>query len=76
MKTKEQIKEEIRYGNVYTIEEFIELYEEGWVSDDDGYGYFHDGENRTPICIWNKYGGFKKDIAKSGEYRYICWYNR
>lgn len=72
MKTKEQIKNEIGFGEVYTIMEFLDLIIEGYIIPYDGIGYFHDGNNRTDKCIWNE----KLFLTDLKKYPYVCWYNK
>ena len=73
MKTKEQIRKEIEFGVVYTLEEFIELNENGSIIPYDGNGYFHDGEKETNISVWNM-SLTPEDVW--GKYPYVCWYNK
>lgn len=72
MKTLEQVKTEQKFGNVFTLNEFAELYHEGYIIEYDGNGYFHDGEHRTNISVWDSSLTWK-DIQK---FPYVCWYNK
>lgn len=54
MKTLEQVKVEQEFGEVFTINEFAELCDEGYINEYDGIGYFHDGENRTKLVCGMK----------------------
>lgn len=38
---------EMTYGDLMTIDEFEEAFEEGWIDEDDGIGYFSDGKMRS-----------------------------
>lgn len=68
MKTLEEIKKEIKFGNVYTTDEFIEDVNLGNINEFDGIGFFHDGEKETEISCWNK--------QDADKYPYVCWYNK
>ena len=76
MKTIEQIRKEIKIGDVFTLEEFMEVAERGCINDYDGIGYFHDGEKETNIDvfgdIWDKFE--VDDILE--KYPYVIWYNK
>lgn len=76
MKTIEQIQEETRVGDVFTLEEFMEVVERGSINDYDGFGYFHNGEKETDINvfsnIWDKFE--VDDMLK--RYPYVIWYNK
>lgn len=50
MKTIEQVRTE-EETDVYTLGEFLRLYSCGALIPYDGYGYFHDGEKKTDICV-------------------------
>lgn len=70
MKSIEQIKEEIQYGNVYTVDEFLELLIQDVVSEYDGFGFFHDGEREL-----DDKGVFDLS-AWEEDYPYVVWYNK
>ena len=53
IKGKEQIQEEIGYGDVLTIEEFFSDVMSGCLTPSDGIGYFHDGIQETNRNIEN-----------------------
>lgn len=68
MKTIEEIKKEMKFGDIYTTDEFIEDVNLGYFNEYDGIGYFHDGEKETEISCWNE--------QEAGNYPYVCWYNK
>lgn len=72
MKSKEQVQKETKYGDVYTLEEFIEYVEDGSFIPYDGVGYFHDGEKETDRCVWDD----NVTVEEVKKYPYVCWYNR
>lgn len=72
MKTIEQIKLECEYADVMTTKEFCQEVADGCINSFDGYGYFHDGEKRTKISVWDRSLTWD-DIKK---YPYVCWYNK
>ena len=72
MKTKELIQNEIPFGHVFTLDEFIEDVNAGYINEYDGQGYFHDGENRTKISVWNEHLSWDDVII----YPYVIWYNK
>ena len=71
MKTLKQVEAE-EIADVYTLEEFIELLNEGYIIDYDGIGYFHNGENETNISVWDH--NLTWDDVKN--FPYVCWYNK
>ena len=71
MKTKEQIQAEI-IGDIYTLDEFIELINDGYITSYDGWGYFHDGENKTNFEVYDDsltWGDVK-------DFPYVVWVNK
>ena len=72
IKTKEQIQEEIGYGDVLTIEEFFSDVISGCLIPSDGIGYFHDGINETKRSVWDENLSF----IELKEYPYVTWYNK
>lgn len=76
IKTIEQIREETKVGDVFTLKEFMEVVERGCINDYDGFGYFHDGDKETDINvfgdIWYKFE--VDDVLK--RYPYVIWYNK
>lgn len=72
MKTIEQVKQEIKFGNVYALEEFEEMLDDNAVSSYDGIGYFHDGEKETNISVFDD--SLTYDDIK--DFPYVCWYNK
>jgi hypothetical protein len=76
MKTKEQIQKEIRFGDIFDVKEFTEDVFDGLFTPYDGFGYFHDGEKETDICVWDNVGAYKLYTAESGKYLYVIWYNK
>lgn len=74
MKTIEQVKTEIEFGNVYTFNEFMHLVESGLINSFDGIGYFHDGEKETDWSVWTDYP--KETLKKIAQCPYVTWYNK
>lgn len=68
MKTLEEIKKDMEFGDIYTTDEFIEDVNLGYINEFDGIGYFHDGEKETDISCWDK--------REANKYPYVCWYNK
>lgn len=73
MKTLMEVQEECLTGYVFTVEEFIEMVNDGTIDvyNEDNYGYYHDGENETEVPV-----SFDKYSLEEGleKYPYICWY--
>ncbi|MFA5207542.1 MAG: hypothetical protein WC428_02680 [Candidatus Paceibacterota bacterium] len=61
------------YGDVMTLDEFIEACKEGWFIDSDGSGYYgKDGqETNIPICPSDM-----KHRAIRREFDSVIWYNK
>lgn len=72
MKTIEQVRAEMEFGDVFTKEEFGRLAGVGWFIPSDGTGRFHDGENETDVSVWDN-SLTPEDVEK---YPYVCWYNK
>ena len=72
IKGKEQIQEEIGYGEVLTIEEFFSDVMRGCLTPSDGIGYFHDGTNETERSVWDE----NLSLVELKEYPYVTWYNK
>ncbi len=72
MKTIEQVKQEIGFGNVYTLEEFEEMLDDNAINCYDGIGYFHDGEKETELSVFDD--SLTYDDVK--DFPYVCWYNK
>ena len=72
MKTIEQVRTE-EETDVYTLGEFLHLYGCGALIPYDGYGYFHDGEKKTDICVWDE--SLDIDYVLD-NCPYVVWYNR
>ena len=72
MKTVEQVKQET-FGNVYTLEEFCKLCDDGIITSYDGIGRFHDGDKETDVSVWD-YSLAPEDVW--GIYPYVIWYNK
>jgi len=71
MKTIEQI--EIETGSdTYTLEDFMNLRQCGFIGSYDGIGFYHDGENETRKSVWDKTLNWE-DVK---DYPYVCWYNK
>lgn len=69
IKTLEEIKNEMEFGDIYTTEEFKKYVEDGSFIPYDGWGYYHNGVEETRICVWDT-----DEIDTS--YPYVCWYNK
>ena len=69
--TMDEIKDSMKYGDLYTVEEFREMVTEGYIIDDDGSGCFHDGKRETSIDVFS-FDWFSDEECK---YPYVCWYN-
>lgn len=72
MKTIEQVKQEIGFGSVYTLEEFEEMLDANAINQNDGIGYFHNGETETDISVFDD--SLTYDDVK--DFPYVCWYNK
>lgn len=72
MKTKQQIENEISYGEIYTLEEFFQEVKIGGFIPYDGFGFFHDGENETSRSVWSS----DLSLLELKHYPYVCWYNK
>ena len=72
MKSKEQVQKELKYGTVYTLEEFIEYVKDGSFIPYDGIGHFHDGEQETKRSVW----ATDLSLLELKKYPYVCWYNK
>jgi len=70
-KAKEEIQKNC-IGHVYTLEEFAEEVDEGYINSNDGCGYFHDGDNETNISVWTE----DLTLEEMKKYPYVCWYNK
>lgn len=72
IKSIEKVQEENPYSDVYVLYDFIDMMISDTVSSYDGYGYFHDGVNRTNISV------FSEDVPESAYYiyPYVCWCNK
>ena len=71
MKSIEQVQSE-EFGDVYTLEQFADMVEEGGIMPYDGNGYFHDGEKKTDVSVWTR--NLTWDDIKNCPY--VVWYNR
>lgn len=54
IKSIEKVQEENPYSDVYVLYDFIDMMISDTVSSYDGYGYFHDGVNRTNISVFQR----------------------
>ena len=73
MKTLEEVQAEEKIGSVMTVEKFCELMDEGYITDYDGWGYFHDGEKiRRDFNVFDD--SFTWDDIKN--FPYVVWFNR
>lgn len=80
MKSLREVQEEVwddfKGGDVFTVEEFEELMQptgdpevDGEIEFVDSYGYFHDGENVTDISVDPYTFKLYKD-----KYPYVVWH--
>ena len=69
MKTIEQIQSELTNGTVFTYEKFFQLVGDKYITPYDGSGYYHDGENKTNISVWDMSHRWNK-------YPYVVWVNK
>lgn len=70
--TIDEIKDSMKYGDLFTAEEFREMVTSSCITDYDGCGYFHDGKRETSIEVFS----FDWFSDKECEYPYVCWYNK
>ena len=73
IKTLEEVEAEQDLGDVFTIENFIELVRDGYFTDYDGEGYLHNGKNETGYyaeCVVTYLEEMK------AKYPYVVWYNK
>lgn len=69
-----EIQAQIKYGDVFTIEDFIEEVETGGFMSYDGTGYYWDTEkNEEAEKVSFDINKLKQDAQK---YEYVIWYNR
>ena len=69
--TREEIqKQQMIFGEVYTLEEIRSYVNSEDSSQYDGNGYLHDGQKQTKISIW-EINIFDREWDK---YPYVCWY--
>ena len=79
MKTKQQVESELHrignltIGSVFTTEEFGKICADGGINENDGFGYFHDGESKTDIDCFDM-NPFSEAIQK--RFPYVIWYNK
>lgn len=69
IKSIDEVKNEMKYGDVYTAEEFKEMIDDGYIIDDDGCGYIHNGIEKTELDVFEYYSELDK-------FPYVCWYNK
>lgn len=67
---------DIKFLDIYTIEEFVHLLKIGCINSFDGIGYYSkDGKEETNTPVH-----FDPDLvllaAKKKGYRYVFWYNK
>ena len=72
MKTIEESRAELKYGEVMTTKEFAQAVKDKYFIPYDGFGYFHDGEQETKHSVW-KHKITKRTLEK---YPYVIWYNK
>ena len=69
IKTLEEIRNEMEFGDIYTTKEFKKYVDDLFFIENDGCGYYHDGVNETRRSVWDS-----SEIDMS--YPYVCWYNK
>lgn len=69
IKSIDEVRNEMEYGDVLSSEEFKTEVENGGFNEYDGTGYYHDGQKETDVSVWSK-----DEIDTS--YPYVCWYNK
>ena len=69
MKTLNEIKNNMQFGDIFTTEYFAEMVKEPC----DGEGYYHNGEYETDERVDFSYDLLLK---KTSIYPYVCWYNK
>lgn len=70
--TREEVQKQIRFGDVYTLEEFRADVKHNSFNPYDGGGYLHDGEEETEISVWD----INIFDEQWNKYPYVCWYNK
>ena len=83
MKLKSEIQAEyvvngIRFAEVFTTDEFINLVTCGDLSPHSGYGNFHTGYHETDISVWDQYPGGCSYIGGGvyDTFPYVIWYDK
>lgn len=68
-------KDKPEYGDLMTLEDFIECCECGGFIDYDGSGYYSDGQKESNISTWPSMirDGF---IINNPNFTHIIWYNK
>lgn len=70
MKTLEQVKAEVPdWYRVYDRADFAERFKDGWFTDYDGSGVYHDGENKTDVSVFV----VKPTTKAAQKYPYVLW---
>ena len=69
IKSLDEVKSEMKYGDVYTTKKFKEMIDDGYIIDDDGCGYIHNGIEKTELDVFEYYSELDK-------FPYVCWYNK
>ncbi len=70
--TKKELQKNT-FGSVYTIEEFCNLCEEGYITNYDGWGYFlSDDGIESNLSVFN----LKVTPEYAAKYNFIVWYNK
>ena len=69
----EELQAKLTYGDIMTVDQFIELVEEGSIIDDDGCGAFADWGANKHDPVWCDVEWLQK---YRGNYPFVIWYNR
>lgn len=70
MKSIQQLRSDYIHGDVYSVNDFVQMIIDHRVSPHTGNGFFHDGEKETNVSVWDE-GICLEDFS---NYKYVCWY--
>ena len=79
MKSLNQIKAEMEYGDVFKTGDFLQEVDSGGITSYDGVGYPYDGEKELDIEIFDLIYSKCERMTKAKfcrKYPYVCWYNK
>ena len=72
MKTIQEVQDDLLSGEVFPIDEFLELVEMGELDDEESYGFYHDGEEETNVKVVLDAGDIEDN---RDQYPYVIWHN-